>query len=282
MANKYKLRSLEEIRKQVREILDLYLLRFKGATKENVYYRARNLAADASLDMDDLQPGETKEHLMSRHTANVVAYLACIDDVYGKILHYYIPDDALVEFLETTEVRDVMSLKVPDRQSFDFFFVHTHKHVYLIHNALSQENEMVITVYKDDDWINGSPDVKGTTLKEFMKFVKSDKRHIMTFAINLLYYMRAFPEEIKAGLPEDMCKTDRTTTSKQKRCSIGTTPKIVESSIGSTLAPHFRRGFFRTFSSDRYVNMKGKTIFIEGTMVRGHLAKTVENKNSSK
>lgn len=271
--NKYKLRSLNGIRQDVRKIYNSMLRKYRN--ENEAYERLKSIliqAARSDVGLEDIS--ETQR--LAQKTANCVGFIGVLDDMFNKIEHYYIPDDNLVEFLESTEVRDPLALKSNVRQ---MFFVHTHHHCYLIQNAISVEGDMVVTVYKDEDWINGSPEYGAgeESFEFFLEHIKKDKTHAMAFALNLLFYMKAFPEEIISGLPEDMCKSDRSVMRQVKeKKSIGTSEKLL--SFGHSVTPHFRKGFFRTFRAERYVKMKGKTIFIEGTMVRGRMAHTVKSK----
>lgn len=89
--------------------------------------------------------------------------------------------------------------------------------------------------------------------------------------INMLFYMNAFPDYVYEGVPKRAIIDSEIFT--KKRITITPNEKLFEEMKKS---PHLRRGHFRTFSSDYYSNMKGKTIWIEPTFVMGN-AVTVED-----
>ena len=249
-------------------------------TIRNIVERQTHLKGDAldkkTLDaiidnvLDEIQDPATR-------SAGYMAYKTVQEDLKGNTPHYFIQDDNLIKFLQTTEIKDFNILKL-DTGKIESLIVHTHNNVYTIGLGEDTANFMVLTVYRNDDWINLSPEVK-----DHWKFAKQKSDgwyETCKFAINLMYYLKAFPDIIKPGFPEDMCKSLRSVVRKYKdNRIIGVAPQIVHSEVSGTKAPHFRQGFFRTYVNDRYVNMKGKVQFIEATMVKGRQAKTVENSN---
>lgn len=106
---------------------------------------------------------------------------------------------------------------------------------------------------------------------------KLDNYENCRLAINLIYYLKAFPEKILDGVPQDMVRDDKKKFSESRTYNIGIADEIVEKTEvkdGRVIIPHFRSGFFRHYSDDRYINMKGKVQFIAATMVKGK-AKTI-------
>jgi hypothetical protein len=93
---------------------------------------------------------------------------------------------------------------------------------------------------------------------------------VWNLVLNLLLYMDCFKECVIDGVPDIICKGDE---AKRKK-TITLHKDIEEVSRQAQITPHMRRGHFRFLQSDRYVNAKGKTVFVKPTMVKGK-AKTV-------
>lgn len=87
---------------------------------------------------------------------------------------------------------------------------------------------------------------------------------------NLFMYMDCFSECVIDGVPDIICKGD---DAKRKK-TLTLHKDVEEVSRQAQITPHMRRGHFRFLQSDRYVNAKGKTVFVKPTMVKGK-AKTV-------
>jgi len=82
--------------------------------------------------------------------------------------------------------------------------------------------------------------------------------------LNMLFYMNAFPDYVHEGVPKRAVLDEE--TSPKKRMTINPYPDFFEKMEKS---PHLRRGHFRTYSSDYFTNMKGKTAWIEPTFIKG-------------
>jgi len=106
------------------------------------------------------------------------------------------------------------------------------------------------------------------TEREFSRKIKEgwDKKNLDDFHVilNMLFYMNAFPDYVYEGVPK-RAVLDEETHSK-KRITINPYPDFLEKMEKS---PHLRRGHFRTYSSDYFTNMKGKTAWIEPTFIKG-------------
>jgi hypothetical protein len=88
--------------------------------------------------------------------------------------------------------------------------------------------------------------------------------------INLIFYMNAYPENVIDGVPQKAIIDEKVFTNKNRI----TVLKNIELLKKQETSPHLRRGHFRTFTSDFYVNKKGETIWIEPMFIKGE-AKTV-------
>ena len=82
--------------------------------------------------------------------------------------------------------------------------------------------------------------------------------------INLLFYMNAFPDYVHEGVPKRAVLDSE--IFHKKRITIYPNVAFFEK---LKMMPHLRRGHFRTYSSDYFVNMKGKTAWIEPVFVKG-------------
>jgi len=94
------------------------------------------------------------------------------------------------------------------------------------------------------------------------------------FAVNLLTYMRCFPECVKDGVPED--NKDKLYIPQGQSIQLGASDKMQEIIRDTTgqKRPHYRTGYFKTLTSDFYTHKKGQVIFVRETMVNAK-AKTV-------
>ena len=111
-----------------------------------------------------------------------------------------------------------------------------------------------------------------------VKFSGSKAPKQLAVAINSMMYMKAFPECLRSGVPQDMVKTDKDKTA--NNFTLKTSEVIVEKcerdASGRIVTPHFRSGSFHYLKSDRYKNKKGQTVWWSPSMVRGR-AKVLNN-----
>lgn len=89
-------------------------------------------------------------------------------------------------------------------------------------------------------------------------------------ALNALIYMDCFKECVIDGVPDIDCRSD---TAKIKK-TITLHRDIEEVCRQAQITPHMRRGHFRFLQSEKFVNAKGKTVYVKPAMVKGK-AKTV-------
>lgn len=203
---------------------------------------------------------------------SAVAQKAIIDELNGQLVHYYIKDKSLISFLENTEIKDTSiideyvrenKLLLTFKDSYYSIALHTENSGLLITYLMNNKSTTVIVF---DDMHSFNFNLKAKLTDPLCKI-----------AVNLIYYMKAFPEKVLEGVPDDMVKNDKKKVQDNKNYSIGIADEIVEKSEyvnGHLVSPHFRSGFFRHYTDDRYINMKGKVQFIAATMVKGK-AKTV-------
>jgi hypothetical protein len=102
--------------------------------------------------------------------------------------------------------------------------------------------------------------------------------------INLVYYLHAFPDALRDGVPShayidtDVSIHGNNLVVSQDKALFD---KIRENRKSSEAAgiekrPHFRSGHFRTFRSPRYTKMRFKTIYINAMWVHGNAQTAVD------
>ena len=192
---------------------------------------------------------------------------------------YYISDDNLVTWLTEMKVSRTYIPDLFEKYKGKYFLVYTHKVGYTIY---VDDNIESIVVETDEGTISSVRIFFASCRKETI--AKKIDIPALKFGINLLFYMDAFPESIKSGLPKDIVGGEKKMLQKLngRRNVIGTVEEfsgmIVKTEHGAVM-PHRRCGHFMFFRSDRYVNMKGKSVWVKETIVKGHLAKTVTDVN---
>ena len=96
-----------------------------------------------------------------------------------------------------------------------------------------------------------------------------DTALVRAVVFSAMAYVQAFPEMVVDGIPEDLRHGPRYRGRKCMR--VGMSPSLI---LRDGPSPHYRMGHFRYLQSDRFKKMRGKTIFVHGTFVKGK-AKTV-------
>lgn len=111
---------------------------------------------------------------------------------------------------------------------------------------------------------------------------KSDETSVsiikdFTLAVNLIAYMKCFPECVKEGVPD--VNNSNTYRYKDRSVQLGTSDKVY-SPVKGAMRPHFRRGHFKLLSSEFYKNKRGELIWVKETMVnsKSKVVETSDNK----
>lgn len=117
--------------------------------------------------------------------------------------------------------------------------------------------------------------------KKYKDLLKEESKNskeivkIIQFAVNTVAYMNTFPGCVIDGVPEIIKKQP---FYNDNSLYVDISDKIVDYSentnIGKKVSPHFRRGYFKRLTAERYTKMRGKLIFVHETMVNGK-AKTI-------
>ena len=193
----------------------------------------------------------------------------------GGITRYYIKDESLFDFFKNTEVKkkEVESIFNSDlfkdmnnRFSVGGVIGKEQAYTIVVQDSTTEYGVMhVVTVLTDD--------MNYTFCIEYFD-VKKDKEKAWVFnlAVNFLFYISAFPDCVKEGVPNGV-------KNNPKAKVLSTSDKIVSHTTveHGFVRPHFRSGYFRHLNSDYFVNCKGQVRFIASTMVKGK-AKTVISK----
>lgn len=273
MGKKYK-----PILKGYRKLLEEVYKNYSDPNKTNNQNMQNAIDIYAKF-VDRAANGNNKE-LSEEARLTSVALNGIIDDLNGNLVHYFISDNSLVEFLKNTTIKDVSIVKEYIKEnckpiyknesdvytSYYSVAIHSENEAHMFSYLMENENTE-ICVFFDNTGYHYS-------LRDNIDF---DEAPVGRMAINLIYYLKAFPEKILDGVPQDMVRDDKKKFSESRTYNIGIADEIVEKTEvkdGRVIIPHFRSGFFRHYSDDRYVNMKGKVQFIAATMVKGK-AKTV-------
>jgi hypothetical protein len=120
----------------------------------------------------------------------------------------------------------------------------------------------------------GSTDIllneKSFLIKNINGWLKKDIDNFHVI-LNMLFYMNAFPDYVYEGVPKRAVLDEDVNI--KKRITLMPNEKFLRK---ITISPHLRSGHFRTYKSDYFTNMKGKTEWIEPIFVKG-IAITVED-----
>lgn len=112
------------------------------------------------------------------------------------------------------------------------------------------------------------------TQNEYSKKIYEYYRVIM----NLLFYMNAYPENVLNGVPQ-RAVIDKNIVISDRKITIS---KNVELFKNYETSPHLRRGHWRTFTNDYFINKKGETIWINPTYIKGEALTVIEGSSEIK
>ena len=115
--------------------------------------------------------------------------------------------------------------------------------------------------------------IKGRTDEDAVKALAD-----FTLAVNLLAYMKCFPECVSNGAPD--VNNSNTYRYKERSVQLVTSDKIAETVKGA-MRPRFRKGYFKRLSSSFYTNKRGQIIWVSETTVNAK-SKTVEMSDDEK
>ncbi len=205
------------------------------------------------------------------------------------IPRYFIEEKGLIDFLTTMPVKSLKYLK--EKWGDIAYFVYTPKETYYCQcdtyraEFTIERFFTIITsghkamVYPMDELDNPTLWIK--QCKEHQKklndLTKEEKIEGIKIAsdefrlcVNALFYTIAFPEAVKEGCPSNIAVAQKKEfrDSKTKVMTLSVDARVLTKEHNG-VTPHFRSGYFRHYTSDRYVNCKGEIRFIEATFVKG-------------
>ena len=184
-----------------------------------------------------------------------------------KVLeHLFIQDDCLFDFFKNTKVKVSDGLeKLLKENAEKYFVVHskTQSFGFTVHK---KEDDYAIAVF-DESKANGE------LLTSLCTWKTLGNNEACRKAVNLLFYMTAFPDKVKNGIPDDYRILSVGST---KNKVIGKSERIISHS-DSGKSTHFRSGFFRYYPKDskHWKNVAGTSIWVDATVVNGK-AKTIK------
>ena len=227
----------------------------------------------------------------SQSIDDATAFQLFIRDVRHELIHVYMTDSHLQNFLKQAEVKDLAGIKKYIAENGDKVFVNEDDHMenisegtnlsfclhipdekqgYVFCYSLYESEELRIFVNHGMEQFHiSSIDYEN---KKSIVYTDPEINEIAHFAINIIAYISCFPECFKDGAPHGI----RT----ENNHRLATSEKIMdlqENSISGIVNPHFRRGYFKRLESDFYKNKKGQIVFVHETVVNAQ-AKTLESK----
>ena len=206
-------------------------------------------------------------------------------ELNGELPHYYLKDTGLKSFLDYTPVHDISSvsqyileegcsrtvridgiLDIASVYSL-VLFVPYENNGYVVNILRRPNGELEVFVgYKSLCLVSSRivHDLQKRTdneAKELLRF--------FNFAVNLLLYIKTFPECIIDGVPSGI--TDEKSEIEKARCrQLETSPKILASdSSGRIMPTHYRRGYFKVLRSEYFTHKRGQVVFVDATVVHG-------------
>lgn len=212
-----------------------------------------------------------------------------VRDVHHELVHIYMTDAHLQNFLKQAEVKDLSGIKkyIADNGSRVIvneddemqhlsegsnlaFCLHIpdERQGYVFCYSLYENEELRIFVAHGMEQFHlSSIDYEN---KNSIVYTDPEINEIAHFAINMIAYISCFPDCLTDGAPHGI-KTEN-------NHRLATSEKVLdlqEPSAGGIVNPHFRRGYFKRLESDFYKNKKGQIIFVHETVVNAQ-AKTLE------
>lgn len=224
----------------------------------------------------------------------------CLDlwaaDANKKLLHLYFVDRSLYEFLENVKLPDLngiieyikdngfsskQKILLPNGKPLTVSEEETSYYSFGIHIPnVSKESGYAFSFMMNKNkeialiWVIGR-DRGWCPIKKYKDLLKEESKNskeivkIIQFAVNTVAYMNTFPGCVIDGVPEIIKKQP---FYNDNSLYVDISDKIVDYSentnIGKKVSPHFRRGYFKRLTAERYTKMRGKLIFVHGFCLR--------------
>lgn len=250
---------------------------------------------------------ETSKHLYDENVRQAYffyTYPQYKDLCKTGLKNYYIENEKLSDFLETSEIKMSYSdLLETTKKSFNGNYRSNQKNVFWswIHSKTYVRSLLFFVIIREPrahlifcDGIHGASfnisDISNFNsrleLSELNFIPKSDLpqyefeiliNKYKTLILNLLFYMSAFPDHVLDGPPNEVFNKKK---GDQKTITIS---KEIADYLHENrdVSPHLRRGHFRYLGSDHYTKKRGQTIFVKSSFVKGTAKTIIENQSVS-
>lgn len=192
---------------------------------------------------------------------------------------------------QESEVSIMSSRTIENVLLYDYaIHVPYEKHGLVFRLGLDQEQQLGV-LFVQKDTLAFIPEHHYQVLRKSSDEVDSYNAKAFRLAVNVLAYMRCFPECVVDGVPSDL--PDEYDGERSKTVTIANRVTDDSGSLdsGKRNAPHFRKGYFKFLGSEFYTHKRGQMVFVNETMVNAR-AKTVytardlsrieSNKNASR
>ncbi len=258
-----------------------------------------NFCMESVAEAVDTKSISAKEHLGLDNF-----YDCFVEDLNKDLLHIFPENPELELFLKNTKISSLESIKdfldenTSENDAFSedtynvktlSYAIHTPEEAYLVRGFVAtppgkefcRENNRYIVFCWDSRELGYCIDLSDEKVLEELKKHKNNI-DILNFqvAVNSMFYLKAFPDCLEPGVPQNMVKDDRNKTA--NNLVLKTAEEIVEKcerdKSGRIITPHFRSGSFHYLKSDYYKNKKGQTVWWSPSMVKGRASVMKDNK----
>lgn len=216
------------------------------------------------------------------------------DDYQHTTTHVFFMDKYLKNFLQATNLSDLEGIKQflkengsiqnvsaiktreISRVTIYSYAIHVpyEKNGYSFSLGIDQAMKMTLS-FCMGNIVSAIPEDKYKFLLQENDKLSQFNASTFRLAINTLAYMSCYPECVTDGVP-NIIQDDYT---EKQTITVNLSDKVLESNrTGSTVQPHFRKGYFRHLKSDFYKGKRNKIIFVHETMVNAR-AKTIHTAN---
>jgi hypothetical protein len=139
--------------------------------------------------------------------------------------------------------------------------------------GLDQDHSLGV-LFAQGDRLTFIPEHRYRTLSASSDKVDAYNAKAFRLSVNVLAYMRCFPECVVDGVPSNFSDGHDDYRSKTLTIADRVSHGSGSSGGGKRIAPHFRKGYFKFLASDFYTHKRGQMVFVNETMVNAR-AKTV-------
>lgn len=252
-----------------------------GVFYDNFRRWCREMAANGELsDQPEVQFHDFFLKNFAQSIDDATAMQLFVRDVRHELVHIYMSDSHLQNFLKQAEVKDLSGIKKYIADNGNQVLVNDDDGLTSISEGLNlafclhipderQGYVFCYSLYENDElriFVNHGLEqfhISSIDFENKKSIVYSDQEifDIAHFAVNIIAYISCFPDCLTDGAPHGI-KTEN-------NHRLATSEKVVDAmdSESGIVNPHFRRGYFKRLESDFYKNKKGQIIFVHETVV---------------